>query len=129
MTDSAVSDWQRGGLRYLKLQEIVPEFLEPAQVQGFFVAVRSHGGFQRLINPLAVLQREYVIAATENGVAVIGLRRPGIFRASIAGIVFQATAAEASANWQDGKFEVGGTTYRPIAFHEEDAKQVAKLLS
>ena len=71
MSDSVVSDWQRGGVRYLKLKEIVPEALKPAQVQGFFVAVRSHGGLLRLINPLTILQREYVIAATDKGVAVL----------------------------------------------------------
>src|SRR5262245_28939293 len=117
MSESAISDWQRGGIRYLKLKEIVPEFIEPEQVQAFFVAVRRHGGMLRLINPFTVLQREYVIAATNNGVVVIRLRRPGVFRASIAGVLYKAPTAEAGVKWLDGGLTVNGIKYRPIAFH------------
>lgn len=127
MSESAISDWQRGGIRYLKLKEIVPEFLKPAEVQAFFIAVRSHGGIFRLINPFTPMQREYVIAATDDGVVVLQLRRPGVFRASIAGVVYRASADEATAKWQDGKFAVGGVAYHPIAFHHEDAERVAEL--
>ncbi len=126
---AAVSDWQKGGLRYSKLQEIVPEFLEPARVHAFFVAVRSHGRRFRLVNPFTPLQREYVIAATDDGVVVLRLRKPGVFRASIAGVLYQASVAEAGVEWRDGGFVVGGTQNQPITFDSQDAERVAQLLS
>jgi hypothetical protein len=129
MTESAVDDWQRGGLRYLKLKEIVPEFLKPALVREFFVAVRSRGGMFRLINPFSPLQREYVIAVTNDEVVVLSLRRPGVFRASIAGIYYRVPIAEADIQWADGKFVVGGRTYHPVAFHDQDAEKLAELAS
>lgn len=129
MSESMVSEWQKGGLRYQKLKEVIPDFLAPTQVQAFFVAVRSHGGPFRLINPFTPLQREFVIAATPEGVVVLKLRRPGVFRASIAGIVHRASTDEADATWSEGWFVVGGTRYQPIAFHREDAEQVAQLVA
>ncbi len=129
MSDSRVSDWQKGGLRYLKLKELVPDFLAPAQIRGFFVAVRNHGGKFRLFNPFTPLQREYVIAATTDGVAVLRLRRPGVFRASIADVLYQASAEQAGVDWHDGRFAVGGVKYQPIAFHQEDAERVARMLT
>lgn len=128
-SESRVSDWQKGGLRYVKLKQVVPEFLAPTQVLAFFVAVRSHGGLFRLINPFTPFQREFVIVATSDGLAVLKLRRPGVFRASIAGIGYQGSADDAGASWHDGKFIVHGTSYQPIAFHREDAEQVAELLA
>lgn len=129
MSDSTLSDWKKGGLRYAKLQELVPAFLSPAHVHVFFVAVRSRGGRVRLLNPFTPLQREYVIAATSDGIAVLKLRRPGVFRASIAGLVYQAPAEHADIEWRDGSFTVGETTYQPIAFHREDAERVVQNLS
>lgn len=122
------TDWQKGGLRYLKLKEIVPDFLAPAEVRGFFVAVRRHGGMFRLLNPFSPLQREYVIAATTEGAIVLRLRRPGVFRASIAQAVYRAPAEEATVGWREGRILIGGVEYEPIAFHQEDAERVAGLL-
>jgi hypothetical protein len=129
MSEATVSDWKKGGLRYQKLQEKVPAFLAPTQLLGFFVAVRKRGGKARLLNPFTPFQREYVIAATNDGVAVLRLRRPGVFRASIAETVYQAPAREADVDWRDGKFVVGRTKYQPIAFHQEDAERVAQMLA
>lgn len=126
--DSKMSDWKKGGLRYLKLKELVPAFLAPAEVQVFFVAVRRHGGKIRLVNPLTPFQREFVIAATTDGVAVLRMRRPGVFRASIAGVVCLASANDADVKWHNGRLSVCGVHYQPIAFHREDAERVAQLL-
>jgi hypothetical protein len=129
MSESAISDWQRGGVRYLKLKEIVPEFLKPSPVQKFFVAVRGHGGLFRLINPLSPLQREYVIALTDDELVVLRLRRPGVFRASIARVDYRTSLDEAAVEWRDGIFAVGHVAYHPIAFHNEDAEEVVQLLN
>lgn len=129
MEGSAVSEWQKGGLRYAKLKEIVPAYLAPAEVLAFFVGVRSAGGAFRLINPFTPLQREYVLAATTNGLAILSLRRPGVFRASIAETVYKVQQPSA-ITWEDGKVLVDGAfAYMPIAFHQEDAKQVVELLA
>jgi hypothetical protein len=125
----AISDWKKGGLRYAKLQELVPAFLSPAHVSVFFVAVKGWGGKTRLLNPLTPFQREYVIALTAEEIAVLKLRRPGVFRASIAGTVYQAPRGQVDVKWRNGKFTVDGRTYQPIAFHHEDAERVARELS
>jgi len=83
----------------------------------------------RLINPFSPLQREYVIAATNDEIVVLRLRRPGVFRASIAGIHYRVPISEADIKWADDKFEVGGHAYQPIAFHDQDAGKVAGLAS
>ncbi len=127
MSDAPISDWQKGGLRYTKLAERVPEFLAPAMVHAFFVGVRSRGGLFRLINPFTVLQREYVIAATTDGIVVLKLRRPGVFRATIASKVYEGSGEDPGPAWDGGTFEVGGTAYQPIAFHSDDAERVAEL--
>lgn len=44
VTESAVSDWQKGGARYAKLTEVVSDVLGPAPVLTFIVAVRHQGG-------------------------------------------------------------------------------------
>lgn len=129
MTESAVSDWQKGGVRYAKLKEVVPDFLAPASVHTFFVAVRHRGGSFRLFNPLSPLQREYVVAATDRGVVVLWLRRPGVFRASIGGVVHEAPNVEANVQWRDGKLVVAEVAYEPIAFHKEDAEELERLVS
>jgi hypothetical protein len=38
MTESATNDWLKGGLRYAKLKDVTPEYLEPEAVEAFFVA-------------------------------------------------------------------------------------------
>lgn len=129
MSGSQPSEWQKGGIRYAKLKEIVPEYLAPAEVQAFFVGVKGRGGAIRLINPLSPLQREYVIATTTEGLVVLRLRRPGVFRASIKGTVLSKSKSDADVAWSDGRLVVDGETYQPIAFHREDAERVAQACS
>lgn len=124
-----VSEWQKGGLRYAKLKEIVPAYLAPAEVLAFFVGVRSAGGTFRLINPFTPLQQEFVLAATTDGLSILRLRRPGVFRASIRDVSYNRRPP-IDITWEDGKVVVDGeSTYAPIAFHHEDAKRVVAILS
>ena len=128
MEGVAASEWQKGGLRYAKLKEIVPAYLAPAEVLAFFVGVRSAGGRFRLINPFTPLQREYVLAATTDGLAILRLRRPGVFRASIRDTLYESQPPIKIA-WEDGKVVVDDKrAYVPIAFHQEDAERVVALL-
>jgi hypothetical protein len=126
MTESAIADWQKGGLRYAKLMKIVPEFLAPEQVRAFFVGVKGGGRF-RLINPFSPLQREYVIAATTDYLVVLRLRRPVVFRASIADVAYRVKSKEADLQWENGELTVGDVSYQPISFHGQDAEEVARL--
>jgi hypothetical protein len=120
------SDWQKGGIRYAKLKEVVPAYLAPEEVQAFFVAVRR-GGKGRLFNPFTPFEREFVIAATPDGVRVLKLKLPGVFRASVKSMVFQGDGEVVS--WDDERLTVAGASYRPISFHAEDAEEVARLLA
>jgi hypothetical protein len=125
-----IGDWKKGGLRYRKLKRIVPSYLEPAELHGFFVGVPVSGGTLRLANPFTPLfQREYVIAATSDGVSVLRLRLPGVFRASISGRVYEQSGNDPEVRWDGQTFVVGGESYRPIAYHDEDAALVAEGLS
>lgn len=36
MTESATSDWLKGGMRYAKLKDVIPQHLAPERVEGFF---------------------------------------------------------------------------------------------
>lgn len=123
-----VTDWQKGGLRYAKLKRVVPEFLAPAPVRSFFVGVRSGRRF-RLLNPFSPLRREYVLAVTDDEVVILRLRRPGVFRASIAGIAYRANLDQASVAWNNGRCVVNRVDYHPITYHSEDAKQLAALVN
>lgn len=128
MDSSAVSEWQKGGLRYAKLREIVPAYLAPDEVSAFFIGVRAAGGTFRLINPFTPLQREYVLAVTTDGLTILSLRRPGVFRASIRGTLYKKQPP-IDIRWDDGKVVVDGKlSYVPIAFHHEDAQRVVALL-
>jgi len=122
-----MSEWQKGGLRYAKLKKLVPEFLKPASSRLFFVAVRKRGGLVRLCNPLTPLQREFVVAATDRGITVLSLRRPGVFRASIGGVVYEGSVEQADVKLTEGGLSVGGVTYEPIAFHKQDAEELGRL--
>lgn len=123
-----MSDWQKGGVRYAKLKRIVPEYLSPRKVDAFFVGVNSGGGKARLANPFTPFQREYVLIASSGRLVVLALRRPGVFRASIKGIVFDGSPDEAELRWRDGTLFANKMPYEPISFHEEDAQTVAKEL-
>jgi hypothetical protein len=120
------SDWQKGGIRYAKLKEVVPGYLAPEEVEGFFVAVRGVGK-RRLFNPFTPFEREFVIAATPDGVRVLKLKLPGVFRASVRSMVFQGGGEAVS--WDGERLHIAGTPYRPISFHAEGAEEVARLLA
>jgi len=116
------NDWQKGGLRYAKLKQIIPSFTSPADTEVFFVGVRRKGGAFRLINPFSPLQREYAIAATPDEVLVLRLKRPGVFRAAIKNLEYRDRLDTADLRWKDGRLYVADVAYQPIAFHDEDAK-------
>lgn len=120
------SDWQKGGIRYAKLKKIVPDYLAPEVVQAFFVAVRG-AGKGRLFNPFTPFVREFVIAVTPDGIRVLQLKLPGVFRASIKHQVFEGTGGVVS--WNGERMVIDGTSYRPISFHAEDAEKVAVMLT
>ncbi|MBS1878607.1 MAG: hypothetical protein JST31_03745 [Actinobacteria bacterium] len=129
MNAGGISEWQKGGVPYAKLRRIVPEYLNPQEVDAFFVAVNRGGGRARLVNPFTPFQREYVLVATGAGnLVVLALRRPGVFRASIKGIVFDGSSKDAELRWRDGTLFVNRMPYEPISFHEEDAQKVAEGL-
>jgi|GEM_PF-2410693 len=125
MSTERLSEWQRGGVRYAKLKRIVPEYLDPREVDAFFVAVNSGGGSARLVNPFTPFQREYVLVASSGQLVILALRRPGVFRASIKGVVFDRSPDEAELQWRDGTLFVDKMPYEPISFHDEDARAVA----
>lgn len=124
-----ISEWEKGGLRYAKLKKLVPEFMAPSRVEVFFVGVKGRRRISRLLNPLSPFQREYVIAATVEGLVVLRLRRPGVFRASISGIVCREEKDAVRVRWEGGLLTVGGSSYSPISFHERDAEQLASLFA
>ncbi|HET7510326.1 MAG TPA: hypothetical protein VFJ65_08780 [Solirubrobacterales bacterium] len=125
---TSISEWQKGGLRYLKLKNIIPDFLAPAQVTTFFVGVRGVGGKSRLINPFTPFQREYVIAAIDGEVVVIRLKLPGVFRAAIDSVIFRGSPGEGNLQWDGSRLRISGVSYQPISFHEEDAARLVELL-
>lgn len=127
MAGSAVSEWQKGGIRYSRLRGSVPEYLAPEHVRIFFVGVQHRGGLFRLLTPFAPLQREYVVAVTEEKVVVLWLRRPGVFRACIGGVAYEGSPQQADVRWQAGELAVAGTSYKPINFHHEDAEELARM--
>lgn len=109
---------------------IVPEYLEPASLLSFCAVVRRRGRPFRLVDPLTPLQREYVVAATDKGVTVLWLRRPGVFRANVGGILYEGQFDRADVSWtDDDKLSIAGVAFEPIAFHRQDAEEVARLAS
>lgn len=118
------SEWQKGGLRYAKLKQIVPAYVAPDPVRVFFVAVRSGGGSVRLINPFTPLQREFVFVATPSEMLVLSLKRPGVFRANIKRVEYQAQIEDVALQMQDGRLLLDDASYQPIAFHNEDAEEL-----
>jgi hypothetical protein len=65
-------------------------------------------------------------AATPTGVRILKLKLPGVFRASIKG---EESAGEGEVSWDGERMILGGTSYRPVSFHAEDAEEVARLLT
>jgi len=128
MSDDAITDWQKGGVRYAKLRRIVLSFLAPERVDQFFIAVKGRGGAALLFDPFVTLKREYVVVLAGDEVVVLRLKRPGVFRAAVAGVESRVSRAQVDAKWRDGKLFLDGVGYHPIAFHHEDAEEVAGLL-
>jgi len=122
------SEWLKGGLRYAKLKEAVREHLTPETVETFFVGRRKREGFGGLFNPFSPLRREYVIAVTDEKVFVLKLKLPGVFRAAVASVSHETLRRDAKAAWQKDRLVLDGGEYWPIAFHDEDAEEVASLL-
>ncbi|HVV50263.1 MAG TPA: hypothetical protein VHO06_11430 [Polyangia bacterium] len=119
-------DWERGGLRHLRLKERLPNYLEPRSVRAFFVACRGGG---RLSILSYVFRREYAVAATDEGVVVVRIRRPPIVSARLTGIVAELRADDPQLAWDDETFVVAGRDYRPIRHHEAAADEVAHWLT
>lgn len=124
-SSSYISEWRKGGFRYLKLKEILPDFLAPSPMRAFFLGVRGLGGKSRLINPFTPFQREYVIAATTEEVVVIRVKRPGVFRAAIDRVVFRGSPDEGDLRWEGSRLSIAGKSYQPISFHKGDAEDLA----
>ena len=118
-------DWRRGALRHLKLKEKLPRYLAPRQVKAFFVGCRGRG---RLSTFSHVFRREYVIAATDEGVVVARMRRPAIVSARFTGIVADLQADDPGLTWGDQAFVIAGRDYRPIRHHESSADDVVRWL-
>jgi hypothetical protein len=118
-------DWEKGARRYLALKEAVPRYVAPREVMAFFVACRGRG---RLSTLSPVFRREYVIAATDDGLVVLRMHRPAIVRSTFTGIVSELRADDPALSWDAEAFVVDGRDYRPIQHHERDADQVAQWL-
>lgn len=124
-----MDDWLKGGTRYRKLKERVSDYLAPSRVQAFFVGIQRHSGRFQLFNPLVIFRPEYVIAVTTDKVLVLRLRRPAVYRASIAEIEHEEPRDIANVAWSGRDLIVGGANYRPIPFHRGDAEDVARHVS
>jgi hypothetical protein len=128
MTETANSDWLKGGLRYAKLKNAVPDYLAPEPVDAFFIAVAGRGRLPRLLNPFSPLQREYVVAVTAEKVIVLRLKLPGVFRATIDKVVYEARREDVAIRWDNDKVVLGNTDYWPISFHGDDAEELVSLV-
>jgi hypothetical protein len=125
LEEMSYEDWERGGLRYLRLKERLPSYLAPRPVRAFFVACRGRG---RLSTFSHLFRREYVIAATDDGVIVVRMRRPAIVSARFTGLVAELRSDDPRVGWDDEAFIICGRDYRPIQHHEEAADDVARWL-
>jgi hypothetical protein len=94
--------WKKGGLRQSVLEEAVPNYLPAAR-----------------IGPL------FVLAAADDKLLVLGLKRPAIFGATIASIESETPLTAPTVEWTGGSFRVSGKQYFPIPFHDEDAARLA----
>ncbi|HEU5104990.1 MAG TPA: hypothetical protein VFU11_04040 [Solirubrobacterales bacterium] len=122
------SDWQKGGLRYTRLRENLFKQLAPEELKGFFIARRGRTRASGLFNPFLMLRREYVVVVTAKKLLILVLKRPGIFRASVATVEADASLEAVASRWCGGHLVVDGRPYWPISFHREDAEEVATLL-
>lgn len=123
---SGFEEWKKGGFRYRRLRRRLEDFFSPAQLNGFCIALRERSAARRLFNLFVPFEREYVFAATGNGVFVLRLRRPGVFSSKILGKAYDKPFDYSEIGWRDGTLIVDGDSYRPIAFHKEDAERLTK---
>ncbi len=72
-----------------------------------------------------VLRTEFVVAATEEKLVVLRLKRPAIIRAAIDGPVSEVSLSEPTIDWNGESLEIVGERFFPIPFHWEDAEEVA----
>ena len=118
--------WKKGGLRQSALEEAVPEYLAPARIGPFFVATEKRRIFPwSSLNPVALFRREFVLVVTDDKLLVLALKRPAIFRATIAWIESETPLPATTTEWTGDSFRVGGRRYFPIPFHDEDAAMLA----
>jgi hypothetical protein len=118
--------WKKGGLRQSALEEAVPDYLAPAHIGPFFVASEKRRIFPwSSLNPLVLFRREFVLAIADDKLIVLGLKRPAIFRASIADIESETPLTAPTIEWTGGSFRISGKRYFPIPFHDEDAAMLA----
>jgi hypothetical protein len=82
----------------------------------------------RLLNPFSPFQREYVVAVTAGKVFVLKLKRPGVFRTSIGGVIYDANREDVAAKLENGKVVLGEAGYWPISFHGDDAEALVSLI-
>jgi hypothetical protein len=118
-------DYERGGLRYLRLKARLPNYLEPRPVRAFFVACRGRGHLSTFSH---IFRREYAIAATDEGVVVVRIRRPAIVSTRLDEIVAELQAGDPQLTTDDDAFVIAGRDYRPIQHHEKAADEVARWL-
>jgi hypothetical protein len=118
--------WKKGGLRQSALEAAVPEYLAPARIGPFFVATEKRRIFPwSSLNPLALFRREFVLVIADDKLLVLGLKRPAIFRATIASVESETALPAPTIEWTGGSLRVDGKRYFPIPFHDEDAASVA----
>lgn len=124
--DQVLEEWKKGGFRYKRLRRRLEDFFSPAQLDGFCVALRERSAARRLFNLFVPFEREYVFTATDDGVFVLRLRRPGVFSSKILDQAYDEPFDYSAVGWHEGALVVDGERYRPIAFHKEDAERLAK---
>jgi len=118
--------WKKGGFRQSALEAAVPEYLAPARIGPFFVATEKRRIFPwSSLNPLALFRREFVLVIADDKLLVLGLKRPAIFRATIAYVESETALPAPTLDWSGGSFRVDSKRYFPIPFHDEDAARVA----
>jgi hypothetical protein len=67
-----------------------------------------------------------VFVATDRGVFVLRLQRPGVFSSKIVGKAYDSPLDFSAISWREGRLVVeNDDKYRPIAFHAKDAERLA----
>jgi hypothetical protein len=71
--------------------------------------------------------QEYVIAATDEHLHVLRLRRPGLVSSRLDGVEESFRRPASGLEWDGKQLTVGGKVYAPIPFHRSDAGRVARI--